>query len=228
MKFRFCGDQDAPDWILAEVSVLSKMSSVRMKLICRQVLNHLLGVGINYEKIQKLTQSDRIQFDANDTKAMLSALTFIFSNSAKFDVDEGHVLLSELQQLGLPRDVATAITKSFAQQKEQLKNHVQTQVLALPRVTDSRWRVDYILGSSDLSEVNGPSVRFNLTLTDTRQASLNCAALRKTDQPEKDEQEQRKAIQKASTQLPFQVSAEKFRVLYHDLKTARQLLNSVQ
>lgn len=24
-KFRFCGEQDAPDWILAEVSVLSKM-----------------------------------------------------------------------------------------------------------------------------------------------------------------------------------------------------------
>jgi hypothetical protein len=47
MKFRFCGEQDAPDWILAEVSVLSKMSSVRMKLICRQIINQLLGIGIN-------------------------------------------------------------------------------------------------------------------------------------------------------------------------------------
>jgi hypothetical protein len=43
MRFRFCGDADAPDWFLAETFVLSKLSSVRMLLLCRQVLANLLG-----------------------------------------------------------------------------------------------------------------------------------------------------------------------------------------
>ena len=61
-KFRFCGDLDAPDWILAEITVLSKMvrvdsccslltmasqSSVRMKLLARQILSYLLGREFN-------------------------------------------------------------------------------------------------------------------------------------------------------------------------------------
>ena len=36
-RFRCFGDLDAPDWILAEISVLAKVSSVRMKLIVSQV-----------------------------------------------------------------------------------------------------------------------------------------------------------------------------------------------
>ena len=28
MKFRFCGDLDAPDWLLAEISTISKLASV--------------------------------------------------------------------------------------------------------------------------------------------------------------------------------------------------------
>jgi hypothetical protein len=77
MRFKFCGDLDAPDWVLAEINVLSKFvhfllffffffysryeysclvnwhnfsssqSSVRMKLLCRQVLDQLFGRGIN-------------------------------------------------------------------------------------------------------------------------------------------------------------------------------------
>jgi hypothetical protein len=62
MKFRFCGDLDAPEWILSEVSVLSKMSSVRMMLVCRHIVEQLLGKGISYEKIMKLTSGERLRF----------------------------------------------------------------------------------------------------------------------------------------------------------------------
>jgi hypothetical protein len=73
-RFRFCGDLDAPDWILAEVSILSKMvrvarnrrppppvadesraqSSVRMTLLCRQVMQQLLGNGINVRECTRI------------------------------------------------------------------------------------------------------------------------------------------------------------------------------
>lgn len=101
-KFAFCGDLDAPDWLLQEITVLSKMvcvhcftlldvsvcfiaiswiqSSVRVKLLCRQVLEQLYGREINvcsgssffmfqlivssfqHEKVRKLTRGKRLSF----------------------------------------------------------------------------------------------------------------------------------------------------------------------
>uniref|UniRef100_A0A2K5KHW4 COMM domain containing 4 n=1 Tax=Cercocebus atys TaxID=9531 RepID=A0A2K5KHW4_CERAT len=37
-RFRFCGDLDCPKWVLAEISTLAKMSSVKLQLLCSQVL----------------------------------------------------------------------------------------------------------------------------------------------------------------------------------------------
>lgn len=58
-RFRFCGDLDCPDWVLAEISTLAKISSVKLRLLCSQVLKELLGQGIDYEKILKLTADAR-------------------------------------------------------------------------------------------------------------------------------------------------------------------------
>uniref|UniRef100_A0A8C9GP34 COMM domain-containing protein 4 n=1 Tax=Piliocolobus tephrosceles TaxID=591936 RepID=A0A8C9GP34_9PRIM len=42
-RFRFCGDLDCPDWVLAEISTLAKMSSVKLQLLCSQVVKSTLG-----------------------------------------------------------------------------------------------------------------------------------------------------------------------------------------
>nr|XP_019606535.1 PREDICTED: COMM domain-containing protein 4 isoform X2 [Rhinolophus sinicus] len=100
MRFRFCGDLDCPDWVLAEISTLAKISSVKLRLLCSQVLKELLGQGIDYEKILKLTADAR--FESGDVKATVAVLNFILSSAAKHSVD-GESLSSELQQLGLPK-----------------------------------------------------------------------------------------------------------------------------
>lgn len=61
---------------------------------------------------------------------MVAALHFIFLNSARYDVDSGAVLPMELQQLGLPRDICTAIVRAYQQAKEQLRNKLQKDVLS--------------------------------------------------------------------------------------------------
>lgn len=43
MRFTLCGGMDMPDWVLAETGVLSKLSSVRVKLLCRYLIDNLLG-----------------------------------------------------------------------------------------------------------------------------------------------------------------------------------------
>ncbi|XP_011894147.1 PREDICTED: COMM domain-containing protein 4 isoform X3 [Cercocebus atys] len=65
MRFRFCGDLDCPDWVLAEISTLAKMSSVKLRLLCSQVLKELLGQGIDYEKILKLTADTKFEHAAS-------------------------------------------------------------------------------------------------------------------------------------------------------------------
>ncbi|XP_043410910.1 COMM domain-containing protein 4 isoform X3 [Prionailurus bengalensis] len=64
-RFRFCGDLDCPDWVLAEISTLAKISSVKLRLLCSQVLKELLGQGIDYEKILKLTADARFEHAAS-------------------------------------------------------------------------------------------------------------------------------------------------------------------
>uniref|UniRef100_A0A8D2GGS6 COMM domain containing 4 n=1 Tax=Theropithecus gelada TaxID=9565 RepID=A0A8D2GGS6_THEGE len=39
-RFRFCGDLDCPDWVLAEISRLPFQSSVKLWLLCSQVLRN--------------------------------------------------------------------------------------------------------------------------------------------------------------------------------------------
>lgn len=97
-----------------------------------------LAACLQYEKLSKLTQSSRIQFDTDELKAMVAALHFIFLNAAKYDVDATSVLLSELQQLGLPRDICTAIVRAFQQAKEQLREKLAQSVLARQNTSNKR------------------------------------------------------------------------------------------
>lgn len=34
MRFDFCGGVDCPEWVLAEVALLNKVSAIKLKLIC--------------------------------------------------------------------------------------------------------------------------------------------------------------------------------------------------
>ena len=95
---------------MSSVSRRTAQSSVRMKLICRQVLQQLTGKGVAYDKVAKLTSSARIQLDVGDLKALIATLHFIFASAAKYAVVP-HVLLMELEQLGLPKGTTHRCTE---------------------------------------------------------------------------------------------------------------------
>jgi hypothetical protein len=54
MKFKFCGDADAPDWVLGEMATISKISSVRVKLLLGQIVKGQLSGAVDYEKLAKV------------------------------------------------------------------------------------------------------------------------------------------------------------------------------
>lgn len=76
MRFRFCGDLDCPDWVLAEINTLSKMvsppaaevayfsqsdrcmplqSAIRVKVLVSQVILYCLEGELNYEKVRNIS-----------------------------------------------------------------------------------------------------------------------------------------------------------------------------
>eukprot|EP01112_Ceratiomyxa_fruticulosa_P005320 TRINITY_DN1593_c0_g1_i2.p1 TRINITY_DN1593_c0_g1~~TRINITY_DN1593_c0_g1_i2.p1 ORF type:complete len:200 (-),score=26.00 TRINITY_DN1593_c0_g1_i2:70-669(-) len=196
MKFRFCGELDAPDWLLREISSLARLTNIRVKLLALQVIDHLLGGKLDFEKIGKLVAP--ANFDLSDIKGALAALNFIVGNAAKYDVADD-ILSTELQQLGLPKEHCGSLGRSLRNHRDNLRKALQDQILHLPQLSSVDWRVDFILSSSDLRAVNTPSVQICLNV---------------------------KGPNGKITPQPFEIDAEKFRVLYYELKDAQSSMES--
>ncbi|XP_045442630.1 COMM domain-containing protein 4 isoform X2 [Pipistrellus kuhlii] len=217
MRFRFCGDLDCPDWVLAEISTLAKISSVKLRLLCGQVLQELLGLGMDvsawsspcpttlrvhkpreYEKVQKLTADAR--FELGDVKATVAVLSFILSSAAKHSVD-GESLSSELQQLGLPKEHAASLCRCYEEKQSPLQEYLRACSLRVNRLAGTGWRVDYIMSSSLLQPVEEPVVHLRLEVATAPEAPAQPVAL--------------------------SLSADKFQVLLAELKQAQALMSSL-
>ncbi|CAN8032783.1 hypothetical protein HPB47_013922 [Ixodes persulcatus] len=199
MRFKFCGDRDCPDWLLAEIASLSKISSVKTKLLCVQAVNALLTSTVDFEKASKLTADSK--FTPDDLKGVLVALEFILKNATKFAVDE-ETLVNELQQLGLPREHAVSLSKVYADKSADILTVLKKQSLRLSSLEGSpQWRVDYVLESSVAGEVAQPSVQMKLLVRDS---------------------------DREPKPVHFSMTAETCSVLLHELKQAYNVMKSLE
>ena len=87
MRYKFNSNADLPEWVLAEVSTLSKISCVRLKLITRLVITEMSGGVLDVEKVVKLVPPTGITW--SDIRAMLAAISFILNGAVRNAVDEG-------------------------------------------------------------------------------------------------------------------------------------------
>jgi len=198
MKFKFCGDLDAPDWILKEIAIISKLSSVKVRLICSQLVNLIASSEIDYEKVLKYF--DGASLDVSDTKAALAALRFILNNAAKYDVEES-ALANELGQLGMPKEHGDAICKAFREGKDKMRETLKKQILHLPRFQSLDYRVDFIVSSDKLQDASAPGISLQFHSRDQDGTSRSHA---------------------------FEISEDKFKLLLSDLKQARAILETVE
>ncbi|OPL33864.1 hypothetical protein AM593_08027, partial [Mytilus galloprovincialis] len=170
-------------------------TSVKIKLLCIQVIKDLLDVGIDYDKVYKLTADAK--FETGDVKASVAVLSFILCSAAKYNVD-GESLSNELQQLGLPKEHATALTKSYSDSLEKLQAQLRKHISQLDSV---EWRVDYILSSSHLKSIDEPCVQLRLKVRDPNTDNVK--------------------------PVTFTVTADKFRILLNELKQADSLMENL-
>lgn len=144
MKFKFCGNIDLPEWLISEITFLTKISSIRLRMLCNNVANFIINNGKNFKDIQK--SLDDMNFSETEAKIIISLLDFIIRSSIKFDVSE-NILSNELQQLGLPQENADAITKVYKNQKENLKNKLKEDVFTFSQIKNVDYKISYILAN---------------------------------------------------------------------------------
>lgn len=227
MKFLICGNLDAPDWILKEIEVLSKMSAIKFKLLCAEIVKILSGDNeFDYAKMEKFCSG----YDVSSLKAIVAAVTFMLRNAAKYNVKPDIVSL-ELQQLGLPKRHATDIETLIGSDGAKLRSHLKSNILQLNRIKSVDWRVNYILSSNTYQKINTPTVLLRVTLkrnvlAKKRKARREASIIDDILAKEEAKKDQELAV-KYPVVFTFGVNQDKFRVLLQELKVARDIMKTL-
>ncbi|KAK8729970.1 hypothetical protein OTU49_008412 [Cherax quadricarinatus] len=134
MRFRFCWDIDCPDWLLAEIATLSKLSSVKLRLLASAVAKSCYGASLTYDVVSKLASDAKLE--EKEGEAVVAAIRWMLESAAGAVVAAA-VLDSELQQLGLPKEHAAAITRVYTDHHHHLLPHLHHTSLTVGR--DVTW-----------------------------------------------------------------------------------------
>nr|CAG4637473.1 EOG090X0HLW [Ceriodaphnia reticulata] len=138
MKFRFCGDQDCPDWFLTQMATLSRLSSVKAKLLTQHVARHLAGQEIDLEKSNALLADSKLP--ESDVRSLLASIQFVLTSASRFATGEDH-LRAELQQVGLPREHAAALAKVHNDNAESIRRRLVQDSLMKNKLEGVAWRM---------------------------------------------------------------------------------------
>ncbi|UXI17247.1 hypothetical protein NH340_JMT03190 [Sarcoptes scabiei] len=79
---------------------MSQLTSIKLKLIIKEVVNEILTEQLDINKALSFTADAKL--DTDETKAILAALHHIIISSVKYNT-ESETVSNELQQLGLPK-----------------------------------------------------------------------------------------------------------------------------
>lgn len=227
MKFRFCGDLDCPDWVLAEISTISKMSSVRLKVLVVQIISFCLTGTFNYQKILKLA-GDNADGVA-DIKGAIAALHFMVTNAAKYDVDDKS-FIQEIQQLGLPKENSDAIAKQYRETKDMMRTQFAEDSYRVSKLKKVDWRVDHIVASSSSVAAASSVPVEDKTVAAVETGPLVHVQFAVDTLPQNGSLPENATAQYTSNRIDkiaFELSSAKLDVLIHELSQAHKLLENM-
>ncbi|XP_055638473.1 COMM domain-containing protein 4 [Toxorhynchites rutilus septentrionalis] len=130
MKFRFCGDGDCPDWVLAGIhSNLSVLNTAQLKEVAECVVKCIiLGTDVPENHIRKIFGITKGSMDT--PKAAFACIRFLLVSAARFNTDSA-VLGIELQQLGLPREHTTVMCQVLDSYVRQIRTKLHQSSLTI-------------------------------------------------------------------------------------------------
>ncbi|KAI7690399.1 COMM domain-containing protein 4 [Sarcoptes scabiei] len=131
--FKFCGGNDCQDWILAQINLMSQLTSIKLKLIIKEVVNEILTEQLDINKALSFTADAKL--DTDETKAILAALHHIIISSVKYNT-ESETVSNELQQLGLPKEHSIALSKIYTEFFHRIKKEIHQKNLKLDKLNE--------------------------------------------------------------------------------------------
>ncbi|CAK4641688.1 unnamed protein product [Aphanomyces euteiches] len=81
-----------------------------------------------------------------DAQAILVSMKWILVHAAKYDIREAD-LLTEVQQLGLPSEMARTIASIYHTHQQELRRHLRRADTLANAATPCKWQVSYNLAS---------------------------------------------------------------------------------
>ncbi|KAK6030100.1 hypothetical protein OSTOST_03777 [Ostertagia ostertagi] len=124
MQFRFLGWQDCPDWLLAQISEFSSLSSVKFKGLCQLSVDFLLNKNV--------ADGDSARFvsEHNDIfciRRFLYSISFMMKNAASYKCDTDD-FETECTHLGLPPEHSKMLGRVYASNLDVLKQFVKNSI----------------------------------------------------------------------------------------------------
>ena len=145
MRFEFCGNVDCPEWALAEVSLLNRISAVKLKLILVQIVKKICGQPFDNEKIIKLCRDQK--FDTEETKVSIAIIEFLLRQAIKHQVLDKS-FSRDLLQLGVAIENANALVKVITEQGASLTEALKHDSLRISQLLSVQYQLSYVMGTS--------------------------------------------------------------------------------
>ncbi|CRK95940.1 CLUMA_CG009384, isoform B [Clunio marinus] len=166
MKFKFCGDGDCPDYILATIhSNLCGLSSIKLRILASQVVKAVLSE----EAIDEKKFSESFGGSTDDSKAAYACIRFLLLSGVRYSIGKD-IFSVELQQLGLPREHSLALGKVLDENSSSLREHLKSKALTINELIDVKFKesggIDCIqmeMTIKNLVDENGRGIDGNVT-----------------------------------------------------------------
>uniref|UniRef100_A0A1Q3FXX7 COMM domain-containing protein n=2 Tax=Culex tarsalis TaxID=7177 RepID=A0A1Q3FXX7_CULTA len=130
MKFRFCGEGDCPDWVLAEIhSNLALLKVDQLAEVAHHVAKCIAGgEEVPEDKVRAIFGISKGTMDT--PKAAFACIRFLLVSAARFST-ESSVFGTELQQLGLPKDHTTVMCRVLEEYVGQIRTKLRESSLTI-------------------------------------------------------------------------------------------------
>lgn len=126
-KFKFCGDADAPDFILAIIhSNLCGMSSIKLKVFASHVVEMITSGNVIDEQKFLATFDGSLE----NLKSAYACVEFLLLSAVRHGVTK-EVFSIELQQLGFPKEHSMAMGKVLDEKASAVKSYLRGKSLSV-------------------------------------------------------------------------------------------------
>ncbi|GAV05693.1 hypothetical protein RvY_15785-2 [Ramazzottius varieornatus] len=198
MKFKFCGDLDCPDWALAAITSITRLSSVKFRQLSHEIGRMLCDETKNVIASRKICVDARLNL--GDTKTVIAATEFFLSNAVTHKVN-AEVFSNELQQLGFPKEHAAALTKVYQSDGQQLAHALEKSGFRVSKLLHTEWIPDIVLSEcQDQSVTSSPGLILSMRI---------------------------QGMDNEVTSHSFLISMSKLRILKHEVADMLQVMDSL-